>query len=137
MRPSNWEGTSSPRCTVVDVIGHSRPRSSFLTPAHHTLPSAIASMATTTSRIWERPSEPAPSNHSSRSAQLPSITTLTQALPATNGSVTSPTYQAVRRERDSDQWPSQPQSTRKQSLSRRCSCGDVNRVRAGCNGILV
>lgn len=69
--------------------------------------------ATSTSRIWESPSEPSALNHSSRSAQLPSIATLTNALPAANGAASSPTYPLSNRDRDSDHWPSQPQSTRK------------------------
>lgn len=69
--------------------------------------------ATSTSRIWESPSEPSALNHSSRSAQLPSIATLTNALPVANGAASSPTYPLSNRDRDSDHWPSQPQSTRK------------------------
>ena len=69
--------------------------------------------ATSTSRIWESPSEPSALNHSSRSAQLPSIATLTNALPGANGAASSPTYGLGSRDRDSDHWPSQPQSTRK------------------------
>lgn len=69
--------------------------------------------AASTSRIWESPSEPSHSNHSSRSAQLPSITTLTQALPlGGTGAGSSPTYPTSHRDRDSEQWPSQPHSTR-------------------------
>ena len=69
--------------------------------------------ATSTSRIWASPSEPSALNHSSRSAQLPSIATLTNALPVANGAASSPTYPLSNRDRDSDHWPSQPQSTRK------------------------
>lgn len=69
--------------------------------------------ATSTSRIWESPSESSALNHSSRSAQLPSIATLTNALPVANGAASSPTYPLSNRDRDSDHWPSQPQSTRK------------------------
>lgn len=77
--------------------------------------------ATSTSRIWESPSEPSVLNHSSRSAQLPSIATLTNALPSANGAVSSPTYPLSNRDRDSDHWPSQPQSTRKFHPNRSCS----------------
>ena len=65
------------------------------------------------SRIWESPpSNGLPTNNnSSRQAQLPSIATLTNNLPAgANGQTSSPTYPP--NNRDSDQWPSQPQSTR-------------------------
>ncbi|MCJ1466195.1 hypothetical protein MMC07_004814 [Pseudocyphellaria aurata] len=74
--------------------------------------------ATSTSRIWESPSEPSALNHSSRpAAQLPSIATLTNALPA-NGAASSPTYPLSNRDRDSDShWPSQPQSTRSSAYS--------------------
>lgn len=73
--------------------------------------------ATSTSRIWESPSEPSALNHSSRSAQLPSIATLTNALPGANGAASSPTYGLGSRDRDSDHWPSQPQSTRSSAYS--------------------
>ena len=74
------------------------------------------SNATTTTRIWESPppdDSPTAGSSSARNAQLPSIATLTNNLPAgTTGPVSSPTYPPSNN-RDSDQWPSQPQSTRK------------------------
>lgn len=75
-------------------------------------------MSTTapTSRIWESPSEPPP--HSARPAQLPPISNLTGVLPpGANGASSSPTYPLGNRDRDSDHWPSQPQSTRKFMIS--------------------
>lgn len=67
---------------------------------------------TSTSRIWESPSEPSALNHS-RAAQLPPIASLTNVLPGANGAASSPTFALSNRDRDSDHWPSQPQSTRK------------------------
>ncbi|KAL8993060.1 MAG: hypothetical protein Q9169_006628 [Polycauliona sp. 2 TL-2023] len=71
-------------------------------------------MATTTnSRIWESPGgDGRNGHHASQAAMLPSITALTNDLPAKiNGPASSsPTYPP--NNRDSDQWPSQPQSTR-------------------------
>lgn len=70
-------------------------------------------MTSTSSRIWESP--PADSR-SSQHASLPSIASLTNSLPSqTQGTVTSPTYPP--NNRDSDQWPSQPQSTRSSAYS--------------------
>lgn len=67
------------------------------------------------SRIWESPSEPP---HSVRAAQLPPISNLTGPLPPqANGASSSPTYPLGNRDRDSDHWPSQPQSTRKFLIS--------------------
>lgn len=64
------------------------------------------------SRIWETPSENSTPISDSRPAQLPSIATLTSNLPgASNGVPQSPNYPSSNR--DSDPWPSQPQSTRK------------------------
>ncbi|KAL9124815.1 MAG: hypothetical protein Q9217_005901 [Psora testacea] len=76
-------------------------------------------MATQNStRIWEAPSNPAtsPTNHnnSSRSAQLPSITTLTNELPPAN-TPSSPSYHTSNR--TSDPWGSQTQSTRSSAYS--------------------
>ncbi|MCJ1349146.1 hypothetical protein MMC31_007382 [Peltigera leucophlebia] len=74
-------------------------------------------MATTapTSRIWESPTEPP---HSARPAQLPPISNLTGGLPpGANGASSSPTYPLGNRDRDSDHWPSQPQSTRSSAYS--------------------
>ncbi|KAI4161618.1 MAG: hypothetical protein LQ342_004759 [Letrouitia transgressa] len=67
---------------------------------------------TNISRIWEHPGDHPPSKHTSQNAQLPSIATLTNSLPSqANGATSSPTYPS--HNRDSDQWPSQPQSTSK------------------------
>ncbi|KAL8731093.1 MAG: hypothetical protein Q9166_003621 [cf. Caloplaca sp. 2 TL-2023] len=72
--------------------------------------------STTSSRIWEIPSDARNSHHASQPATLPSITTLTNNLPPkTNGVASSPTYPP--NNRDSDQWPSQPQSTRSSAYS--------------------
>lgn len=67
--------------------------------------------STASSRIWETDSR---NSHqaSQPPTQLPSITNLTNTLPSQpNGNTSSPTY--AHNNRDSDQWPSQPQSTRK------------------------
>ena len=73
------------------------------------LPPSIGAMATS-SRIWENETPPPP-NQSTRSAQLPSIANITNQLPASsNGNSASPTFPQPNR--DSDQWASQPQSTR-------------------------
>lgn len=74
---------------------------------------------TANTRIWESPppNENPAANSDSRNAQLPSIATLTNNLPISgNGQVSSPNYPS--NNRDSDQWPSQPQSTRKLASSK-------------------
>ncbi|KAL9597841.1 MAG: hypothetical protein Q9219_004862 [cf. Caloplaca sp. 3 TL-2023] len=73
--------------------------------------------STTSSRIWESPpGDGRNSQHAAQSATLPSIATLTNSLPSqSNGPVSSPTYPP--NNRDSDQWPSQPQSTRSSAYS--------------------
>ncbi|KAL8979221.1 MAG: hypothetical protein Q9205_005391 [Flavoplaca limonia] len=74
--------------------------------------------STTSSRIWESQSDGRNSHHASQPATLPSIAALTNDLPAKiNGppSSSSPTYPP--NNRDSDQWPSQPQSTRSSAYS--------------------
>ncbi|KAI4236858.1 MAG: hypothetical protein L6R40_006048 [Gallowayella cf. fulva] len=72
--------------------------------------------STTSSRIWETPSDARNSHHASQPATLPSIATLTNNLPSkANGVASSPTYPP--NNRDSDQWPSQPQSTRSSAYS--------------------
>lgn len=73
---------------------------------------------TTTTRIWEspQPNDSPTANNSSRGGQLPSIATLTNNLPAgTPAQVSSPVNPP--NNRDSDQWPSQPQSTRSSAYS--------------------
>ncbi|KAL8849170.1 MAG: hypothetical protein Q9221_005847 [Calogaya cf. arnoldii] len=74
-------------------------------------------MASTSSRIWENPGDTRNSHHASQPAQLPSIAALTNDLPdKMNGHVSSsPTYPP--NNRDSDQYPSQPQSTRSSAYS--------------------
>lgn len=63
------------------------------------------------SRIWESPSDARSSQHAPPAATLPSIANLTSSLPPqTNATVSSPTYSSGNR--DSDLYPSQPQSTR-------------------------
>ncbi|KAL8660928.1 MAG: hypothetical protein Q9202_006052 [Teloschistes flavicans] len=71
--------------------------------------------STASSRIWETDSR---NSHqaSQPPTQLPSITNLTNTLPPQpNGNTSSPTY--AHNNRDSDQWPSQPQSTRSSAYS--------------------
>lgn len=88
----------------------------------------------TTTRIWESPppNESPTAHNSTRSAQLPSIATLTNNLPAgAQAQVSSPTYPSNNsNNRDSDQWPSQPQSTRKwlwySFLKACCTAIDLN-----------
>ncbi|KAL8984985.1 MAG: hypothetical protein Q9177_004558 [Variospora cf. flavescens] len=75
--------------------------------------------SSTSSRIWESaPSDSRNSTHASSSAAatLPSIANLTRELtPQINGTVSSPTYSS--HNRDSDFYPSQPQSTRSSAYS--------------------
>ncbi|KAL8645951.1 MAG: hypothetical protein Q9210_006422, partial [Variospora velana] len=75
--------------------------------------------SSTSSRIWESaPSDSRNSKHASSSAAatLPSIANLTRELtPQINGTVSSPTYSS--HNRDSDFYPSQPQSTRSSAYS--------------------
>ncbi|KAL9633872.1 MAG: hypothetical protein Q9164_004435 [Protoblastenia rupestris] len=74
--------------------------------------------AQNSTRIWETPTNPAssPTNHNNaaRSAQLPSITTLTSDLPPPNAP-SSPSYPSTNR--TSDPWGSQTQSTRSSAYS--------------------
>ncbi|KAL8926849.1 MAG: hypothetical protein Q9208_002658 [Pyrenodesmia sp. 3 TL-2023] len=68
------------------------------------------------SRIWESPSDARSSQHAPPAATLPSIANLTSSLPPqTNATVSSPTYSSGNR--DSDLYPSQPQSTRSSAYS--------------------
>ncbi|KAL8690813.1 MAG: hypothetical protein Q9218_003824 [Villophora microphyllina] len=70
--------------------------------------------STASSRIWE--AESRNNHHVSQPTQLPSITNLTNTLPSqSNGATSSPTYPP--NNRDSDQWPSAPQSTRSSAYS--------------------
>ncbi|KAI4112486.1 MAG: hypothetical protein LQ345_006374 [Seirophora villosa] len=82
----------------------------------------------TSSRIWESgPSDSRSSRHASSSAAatLPSIANLTRTLPLqSNGTVSSPTYSA--NNRDSDFYPSQPQSTRSSAYSSGLTNGYFN-----------
>ncbi|KAI4115520.1 MAG: hypothetical protein LQ338_007847 [Usnochroma carphineum] len=73
--------------------------------------------STTSSRIWEEPpGDCRSSQHASQPATLPSIANITRELPSqTNGTVSSPTYSS--NNRDSDLYPSQPQSTRSSAYS--------------------
>ncbi|KAL8814119.1 MAG: hypothetical protein Q9223_006636 [Gallowayella weberi] len=68
-------------------------------------------------RIWEDPGGVRNSHHVSQPATLPPIADLTGTLLSskTNGVASSPTYPSTNR--DSDQWPSQPQSTRSSAYS--------------------
>ena len=62
-------------------------------------------------RIWENDSSASPPNSSpARSAQLPSIATLTNTLPSASENPASPAFS---NNRSSDQWATPPQSTRK------------------------
>lgn len=85
-----------------------------------------------TSRIWESPNKDVAPNHDPRPAQLPSIATLTSNLPIqSNAVVHSPTYPPSSN-RDSDPWPSQPQSTRESTnlpLSIRVQYSDIGMVK--------
>ena len=69
---------------------------------------------TTTKRIWEspQPGDSPTATNGPRGGQLPSIAPLLNNLPAgAPAQVSSPVNPP--NNRDSDQWPSQPQSTRK------------------------